>query len=107
MANLLELVEDDNNVDVTVTLTAGGSAVDLTGCTVDLIFRIDGASTTVSGTPDADQVNNTGQATFVLTSTHLATSGRGSWEVQVTSGSDVHTFPSSTAPTIAIRADQS
>lgn len=103
----LSLVKDDNAITLTGYVYDDGVARSLTGATIAVIMKIDGTSHTITGTADADQVTNKGKFTASLTSTHLATAGRGSIEVQITDGSAVISYPAAAADTVVIRDDLS
>lgn len=103
----LYLVKDDANITLTGYIYDDGALRSLTGATIAVILKVDGASSTITGTADADQVTNKGKFTATLTSTHLATSGRGQIEVQITDGSAVISYPSVAADTVVIRDDLS
>ena len=108
MSGTLNLVKDDNGIVVETTVYDNGSARDLSTATgIALILKIGATSTTVSGTADPDQTTNRGKCSFTLTSTHLATAGKGNWEVQITEGAAVATYPSDSAPQLVIREDLS
>lgn len=101
----LYLVKDDNGVTVSTTVYDGGSPRDLSTATnIALIMKIGSTTVTVTGT--ADPVV-TGKANFTLTSSHLAVSGKGQFEVQVTEGSSITTYPSDTTSRVVIREDLS
>lgn len=104
----LYLVKDDNGVVVSTTVYDNGAARDLSTATgIALILKVGSTSVTVAGTADPDQTNNRGKCSFTLSSTDLAVSGKGSYEVQVTEGTAVATYPSDTAPKVVIRDDLS
>jgi hypothetical protein len=103
----LRFVQDDNNHVVTLTVAADGTPVDLTGATVEFLMVVDSTLQTVTGTPDPDQTTNPGVVSFTFTSTHLANDGKGKGEVQVTSGSDVWTYPTNEAIEVIVRKDLS
>jgi hypothetical protein len=104
----LNLVKDDNGIVVTTTVYDDGTARNLSTATgIALILKIGTTSVTVSGTADPDQTTNRGKCSFTLTSANLATAGKGSYEVQVTEGSTVTTYPSDTAPRVVVRDDLS
>jgi hypothetical protein len=101
----LRLVEDDNGIVVTGTVKDNGTGRNLTACTVLLKIKVDGTAHTITATPDPDQTTNPGKFTAVLTSTHLATPGKGQAEVQVTEGSTITTYAADAADVIVVRAD--
>lgn len=104
----LYLVKDDNGVVVQTTVYDDGVARDLsTATSIALILKVGTTSVTVAGTADPDQVTNKGKCSFTLSSANLATAGKGSYEVEVTEGSSIITYPSDTAPRVVIRDDLS
>ena len=104
----LRLVKDDNGIVATGYVYDDGVGRNLTGATVALVLKVkDGTTHTVTCTADGDQTTNPGKFTATLTSTHLATDGKGSYEVQVTDGSAVITYNSAAADEFIIRQDLS
>ena len=103
----LRLVKDDNGITVVGTVKDDGVGRNLTGATVALILKVDNVSHTITATADADQATNPGKFTATLTSTHLAASGKGQAEVQVTDGSAVITYAADAASVVVVRDDLS
>ena len=103
----LRLVKDDNGIVLTGTVSDDGTPRDLTGATVAVILKVDSTSHTITATADPDQSTNPGLFTATLTSTHLAASGKGQIEVQVTDGSAVITYAADAADVAIIRDDLS
>jgi hypothetical protein len=103
----LRLVKDDNGITLTGTVSDGGVGRDLTGATVAVILKVDGTAHTITATADSDQTTNPGKFTATLTSTHLAASGKGQIEVQVTDGTAVISYPADAATAVVVRADLS
>jgi TctA family transporter len=103
----LRLVKDDNDITLTGTVKDDGVGRNLTGATIAVILKVDGTAHTITGTADGDQTTNPGKFTATLTSTHLAASGKGEIEVQVTDGSAVITYAADAADVAIVRADLS
>ena len=104
----LYLVKDDNGVSVATTVYDNGTARNLsTATSIALIMKVGATTVTVAGTADPDQTTNRGKCSFTLSSTDLAVSGKGNYEVQVTEGTSITTYPSDTAPRVVIRDDLS
>lgn len=101
----LQLVQGDNGIDVTGTVYDNGVGRNLTGATILLKFKVaDEVTHDITCTADADQVANPGKFTATLTSTHLATAGKLSYEVQVTDGADIITYESQSVTVGKVRS---
>ena len=70
-----------------------GTAIDLTGTTVDLLLNLNGTSSTVNATVD-DQIQFLGRITYAFLNADLSAPGRLEVKARITSGSQ--TFTSST-----------
>lgn len=88
---------------LTATLTLNGSAIDLTGATVVLVWKLNG---TVSRKSATIEDATAGSVSYTLQSADVATAGTVKLEWEVTfSDATVLTVPSESYETLVIEAD--
>jgi hypothetical protein len=85
----VRLVEADHKVTWTFTAKRSGSAINLTGTTVDIQVHLNGAADgtnliSYSGGGCTITDAAAGVFTFQFTSTHTANPGRGRWRARIT-----------------------
>lgn len=84
------------------TLKAGGSAYDLTGCTVQLRYRKRGSSTTSTKTAVVVSAAD-GTVQYAWQSGDLTEAGTYEVQWRVTDGSDTYTFPNGDPESFEVR----